>query len=337
MDKIGSVMNNHPHTNTSNFPLKNKRKNPNHPLSPFIDRYISFLTAERNLSLSTVTNYKRQLRVFTMFTNISNPGLITQKLIRQYKVYLRNTYKKNNAQLSASTINIYLIALRNFLRYLSVHENLSVLTPDKIDLLKTHDRIIKVLTDEQIDLLLSEPQKSKRPQAIRDCAILELLFSTGMRVSELVQLNRDDVNLKTGEMSVVGKGKKVRVVFITNTAKEAITTFLETREDTFPPLFIRTSGPRTDTITDNGEGLRLSTRSIWNIVHHYALTSGIVNDPSPHTIRHTLATSLLRRGADLRSVQEILGHASVSTTQIYTHVTNPELKKIHKKFHPRNS
>ncbi len=321
--------------NTNNTtPLSNKK--PTHPLGKHVDRYLNYLTAEKNLSLHTVENYRRDLEIFLKFDPPTNPTAIDSDIIRKYKVYLRQHVGRNESNLKSSTVNMYLIALRGFLRYLILQENIKTLPPEKIELLRVGDRQIKVLNDEQISALLEAPAASNKPQAVRDTAILELLFSTGMRVSELTRLNRDDVNLKTREMSILGKRKKVRVVFITDTAATAIKKYLDSREDSFKALFLRTAGPKTDVLSDGGEGLRLTTRSIWNIVHHYSLSSGIVTDPSPHTLRHTLATILLRRGADLRSVQEILGHEDISTTQIYTHVTNPQLKEIHRKFHPRN-
>lgn len=321
-----------------NTPSTNKepKKTPPHPLKKFVDNYLNYLTAEKNLALHTVENYRRDLDIFLKFNPPHNPLGIDADTIRKYKVYLRQHIGRNQSNLKSTTVNMYLIALRGFLRYLILQENLKTLSPDKIELLRVGDRVVKVLTDEQISALLAAPLNSKKSQAERDTAILEMLFSTGLRVSELTRLNRDHVNYKTREMSIIGKRKKVRVVFITDTAADAVKKYLDTREDNYAPLFIRTAGPKTDKITGSGEGLRLTTRSIWNIVHHYSLLSGIVSDPSPHTLRHTLATILLRRGADLRSVQEILGHEDISTTQIYTHITNPQLKEIHHKFHPRN-
>jgi len=310
--------------------------NSKHPLKKFAENFLNYLTAEKNLSLFTVENYRRDLEIFMSFNPPSKPEHINSDVVRKYKIFLRQHIGKTKANLRSSTINTYLIALRSFLRYLAVQENLTVMSPEKIELLKVGDRRIKVLTEEQISALLAAPLSSKKSFALRDAAILELLFSTGLRVSELTRLNVTDVNLKTREMSVLGKRRKVRVVFITDAAADSLKRYMDSRDDKYLPLFLRTSGPKSDPLSDQGESLRLTTRSIWNIVHHYALESKIIADPSPHTIRHTLATILLRRGADLRSVQEILGHENVSTTQIYTHVTNPQLKEIHKKFHPRN-
>lgn len=314
-----------------------RRGSPPHALQGLVDAYLRYLVAERNLSLKTVDSYRRRLAGFLAFDPPPSPTAIDPDTIRAFKVYLRGRVDpRSRRALKASSINLYLIVLRNFLRYCATQEDLKVLPLDKIELLDVREREIKVLTDEQVELLLEAPGASKKSTALRDRAILELLFSTGARVSELASLNRDQVNLKTREMSIRGKRGKVRVIFVSDTAAEALRDYLNTRDDAYPPLFIRYAGPRIDAVTEGGEHLRLTTRSIWNIVHHYALRAGIVTNPSPHTLRHTLATTLLRRGADLRSVQEILGHADVSTTQIYTHVTNPQLKEIHRKYHPRN-
>lgn len=301
-----------------------------------MEEYLNYLAAEQNRSPATVAHYRRHLALFLSFDPPPRPEDILPDTVRAYKLFLRRRGGRKGATLAASTINTKLITLRNFLRYLATQEERSVLPPWKVELLATGDRQVKVLTDDEVDRLLAAPLASRKPQAARDQAILELLFSTGMRVSELTRLNVDHVNLKTREMSIRGKRSKVRVVFITDAAADALQAYLKARRDSFAPLFLRTAGPKAEAITDRGESLRLSPRSVENVVHHYALRSGIVTDPSPHTLRHTLATILLRRGADLRSVQEILGHADVSTTQIYTHVTNPQLKEIHRRFHPRN-
>lgn len=307
-----------------------------HPLRRWVDEYLNYLTAEQNRSLNTVAIYRKSLETFLRFGPPPRPEEVSLDTIRGYKLSLRQQKSKVGKSLKASSINTYLIVLRGWLRYLRVQEDLTVLPPEKIELLKTGERTVKVLTEEQVEQLLVAPTSSRKRQAARDRAILELLFSTGARVSELTKLNRDEVNLKTREMSILGKRRKVRVVFVTDSAAEALEGYLDTRQDALRPLFIRYAGPKADRVTTDGEELRLTTRSIWSIVHHYARVAGLVNDPSPHTLRHTLATTLLRRGADLRAVQEILGHEDISTTQIYTHVTNPQLKEIHRKFHPRN-
>lgn len=315
---------------------RNSRQALPHPLRQWVDDYLNYLTAEQNRSLNTVTIYRKSLETFLRFGPPPRPEEISLDTVRGYKLFLRQQKSKAGKSLKSSSINTYLIVFRGWLRYLRVQEDLEVLPPEKIELLKTGERVVKVLTDDQVEQLLAAPARSEKRQAVRDRAILELLFSTGARVSELVRLNQDDVNLKTREMSILGKRRKVRVVFVTDSAAEALREYLGTRQDTGKPLFIRYAGLKADRVTTDGEELRLTTRSIWSIVHHYARVAGLVTDPSPHTLRHTLATILLRRGADLRAVQEILGHEDISTTQIYTHVTNPQLKEIHRKYHPRN-
>jgi site-specific recombinase XerD len=216
---------------------------------------------------------------------------------------------------------------------LAQQEGLDILPPDRVELMKEPDREVKVLNEESLEALLSAPSTKTR-QGLRDKAVLELLFSTGMRVSELVSLDVDDVNLKTREMSVMGKGGKIRVVFISDDAADSLANYLGIREDAYKPLFIRYAGGKTSAL--DGEDLRLTVRSIQKIVKRYARKVGLAVEPSPHTLRHTFATDLLRRGADIRAVQELLGHSNIATTQIYTHVTNPQLKEIHKKYHRGN-
>jgi site-specific recombinase XerD len=217
------------------------------------------------------------------------------------------------------------------LKYLIVIEKIEVLPPDEIILGKSEGRIPKFLQDEQLKSIFSVQNINKR-SGIRDKAILLLLYSTGLRVSELVSLNVSDVNLKTGEFAVVGKGRKVRTVYLNETAKSALQKYINVRKDTFKPLFLRYSGKELENIDEDGEKLRLTVRSIQRLVKKYALNAGISVDATPHTLRHSFATSLLSQGADLRSVQELLGHSNLSTTQIYTHVTNKKLKEVHKEF-----
>jgi site-specific recombinase XerD len=205
--------------------------------------------------------------------------------------------------------------------------------PDRIELIEEGDRKVKVLDESSLERFLAAPD-TRSQQGLRDKAILELLFSTGLRVSELVGLNVKDVNLKTREISVMGKGRKIRVVFVSDSAAESLKNYLGARQDEFKPFFIRFKGGHP--IDPEGWDARLTVRSIQKLVKKYALIAGIAVDPSPHTLRHTFATDLLRRGADIRSVQEMLGHANIATTQIYTHITNPQLKEVHRKFHRGN-
>jgi site-specific recombinase XerD len=218
------------------------------------------------------------------------------------------------------------------LKYLIVDEELDVVPPEQVILGKSEGSIPKVLDDEQLRKLFETQDLNKR-SGLRDRAILETLFSTGLRVSELTGLDVENVNLETGEFSVVGKGRKVRIVYLSPTAREWIRRYLATRKDDFNPLFLRYSGKSMEKDDLNGQSLRLTPRSVQRLVKKYTLRSGIAVDATPHTLRHTFATGLLREGADLRSVQELLGHSNVATTQIYTHVTNRQLKDVHKKFH----
>jgi len=205
--------------------------------------------------------------------------------------------------------------------------------PDRIELIEEGDRKVKVLDASALERFLAAPDP-KSQQGLRDKAILELLFSTGLRVSELVGLDVKDINLKTREISVMGKGRKIRVVFVSDEAAEALDKYLGARQDEYKPLFIRYKGGHP--IDPEGWDARLTVRSLDRLVKKYALIAGIAMDPTPHTLRHTFATELLRAGADIRSVQEMLGHKDISTTQIYTHITNPQLKEVHRKFHRGN-
>ncbi|HDQ88796.1 MAG TPA: site-specific tyrosine recombinase XerD [candidate division WWE3 bacterium] len=222
--------------------------------------------------------------------------------------------------------------MRAFLKYLIVEVGLDVVPPDRIILGKESDRVPSVLNDEQLEHLFSVQDLNKR-SGIRDRAILETLFSTGLRVSELVALDTEDINLKTGEFTVIGKGGKARIVYLSDSAKDWLRRYLSTRRDEFKPLFLRYSGKSMEKDDPDGESLRLSARSIQRMVKKYVKRSGLAVDATPHTLRHTFATDLLSEGADLRSVQELLGHSDVSTTQIYTHITDKRLKEVHEKYH----
>lgn len=297
-------------------------------------RYLEYLELEKNKSPKTITNYSFYLLRFEKFSQIKNVTEITPPLVRQFKLYLNRYKTAKGTALKKVTINYHLIALRNFLKYCLRIEELIVMAPDKIELLDKEEREIKTLNDTDLERLIHAPDLNLK-EGRRDRAILELFFSSGLRVSELVSLNRDQINLETREFSIRGKGGYIRVAFISEKAVWALKMYLAKREDAFRPLFIRFSGPAADT-GSFGEDLRLSSRSMENIVKKYAKKAGIMTDPTPHTLRHSFATDLLSAGADLRSVQELLGHKNVATTQIYTHVTNPQLKAVHKKFHPGN-
>ena len=259
---------------------------------------------------------------------------INEELIRNFRLYLsREYFNPFKGELKRQTQNYFLVALRSLFRFL-IKKGYDVISPEQIDLGKSRDRTIKFLTDDEVKKLLTAPD-TKKISGVRDKAILETLFSTGLRVSELVRLNRNQINLEDGEFGVVGKGGKARVVFLSRSAIEALHNYLLVRDDPYKPLFIRCSGPRIDTgLTD--EKLRLSVRSVERLVDKYQKKAGISSRIGPHILRHSFATDLLSHGADLRSVQEMLGHKNISTTQVYTHVTDPGLKEVHKKFHSGN-
>ncbi len=304
------------------------------PLSQAIDRYLLHLESELGKSSLTVKNYAHQLRDFLVAVQVPSPGKIEKATIQHYKQYLHRFRDPRGKELTVRTKNHRLTVLRAFLRYLVQEEELTVYPPDRVQRFKEDPRQVKVLFSEELERLLEAPD-TKILRGKRDKAILETFFSTGMRLSELASLSRKDLNFKTREISVRGKRGKIRVVFLSDAAVEALQCYLSAREDAFAPLFVR---PFKDSVKQDlsGESLRLNVRSIQNIVKKYALIAGIVTDPSPHTLRHSFATDLLRNGADLRSVQEMLGHKDLSTTQIYTHVTNPQLKEVHRKFHGKS-
>lgn len=263
-----------------------------------------------------------------------NVEKIDENIIRNFRLYLSNQYRNpHKGDLKRQTQNYFLVALRSFFRYL-IKQKLKVLPPEMIELGKQNDRTIKYLLPEELDKLFSCVETSDEP-GIRDRAILEMLFSTGLRVSELAALNRDQVNLDAGEFGVIGKGGKARVVFLSKRAIECLERYVAVRKDPYRALFIRYSGPKAEEgLTD--EKSRLSVRSIERMIEKYRKRAGILFRIGPHILRHSYATDLLTHGADLRSVQEMLGHKNISTTQIYTHVTNLRLKEIHDKFHSGN-
>jgi len=302
-------------------------------------KYLEYCEIERNLSQNTIKMYHFYLTDFSTWAKkyLKKEKLslkdIDEELVKKYRVDLnRRISSKSNREFKRSTQKTFLVALRALLKYLVVTESMEILSPEKIILGKAEDRVPKVLSTDQLRRML-EVQNLDRKSGIRDRAILETLYSTGLRVSELVALNRDEVNLNSGEFTVVGKGRKARIVYLSPEAIKWLKKYLAARADPFVPLFIRYSGKKMQENDFDGESLRLTPRSIQRLVKKYVRRSGISTDATPHTLRHTYATGLLSKGADLRSVQELLGHSNVSTTQIYTHVTNPQLKDVHRKFH----
>lgn len=291
--------------------------------------YLEYLEIERNRSRKTVENYGRYLDRFVRFSKATAVSQVTEDLIRQYRLYLNRLHDSTNEPLKRVTQNYHIIALRNFLKYLAKRGIRSV-APERVELGKQEERQVTFLEHGELDRLLGAPV-GQGLAAMRDRAMLATLFSTGMRVSELCSLDRDMVNGRQGEISVRGKGGKVRVVFLSDRAKENLAQYLAKRPDVDESLFIRI--PRSGTF-GKAEDLRLTPRTIQRLVKKYAVKAGIMGKKvSPHTIRHSYATDLLRNGADIRSVQAMLGHSSVTTTQIYTHVTDTQLREVHRRFH----
>lgn len=312
-------------------PTTSKSANFQSPLASAIARYLAYLQSEENKSTLTVQNYRQSLELLQMLSPVKKVEDFSKETVRMFKQQLHEFRMRNGGELGVRTKNHHLTVLRAFLRYLLQEEELDVYPPDRVKRFKEEQRKVKVLYAEELERLLHAPDTSTK-EGKRDRAILELFFSTGLRLAELRGLNRKDINFDTREISVRGKRNKLRVVFLSDQAVAAIKDWLEIRLDHLHPLFIRKPGQATN-ILPPGEEFRLSRISIYGIVKKYARVAGIVTDPSPHTLRHSFATDLLRSGADLRSVQELLGHKDLSTTQIYTHVTNPQLKEVHKKFH----
>lgn len=302
-------------------------------LSKLTTDFLEYLEVERNSSPLTIRNYAHYLARFLDFAGDISPTSIDAELIRKYRVYLaRFVDDKTGLSLKRVTQNYFLIALRAFLKYLAKIDVTS-LSSEKIELGKADPRPVTVLDEDQLSRLLNGPDLSK-DDGLRDKAILETLFSTGLRVSELAKLNKDQINLERKEFGIIGKGNKERVVFLSDSAVTWITHYLVVRNDSFKPLFIRYSG-EVDS-TNGGEKMRLTPRSIERVVEKYVKKARLPIKATPHTLRHSFATDLLINGADIRSVQEMLGHSNISTTQIYTHITNKQLGDVHKAFHSGN-
>ncbi len=308
-------------------------------LAELMIRYLEYCEIEKNLSQNTIKMYHFYLYDFMDWAlaylkkEKITPQDLDYELIKKYRLDLnRRISSKSHEGFKMSTQKTFLVAVRAFLKYLIVEEQLEVISPDQIILGKSGDRIPKVLEEDQMKKLFEVQDLNKR-SGLRDRALLETLFSTGLRVSELSNLDVSDINLNTGEFSVIGKGRKARIVYLSPSAIDWLRKYLQTRNDSYSPLFLRYSGKHMEEQDFEGDSLRLTPRSVQRLIKKYVLRAGIAVDATPHTLRHTFATGLLREGADLRSVQELLGHSNVSTTQIYTHVTNKQLKDVHKKFH----
>jgi site-specific recombinase XerD len=317
-------------------------------------RFLEYLEIEKGRSRKTTGNYDHYLDRFLNWSKITRPEEITDDLISRYRIYLNRFQDEQGRNLKKTTQSYYIIALRSFLKYMA-KKNIPTLQAEKVEIGKTPKKEVEFLRAEEVERIL-EAADGTDFKALRDRAILELLFSSGLRVSELTDLNRDKLDLKNQEFSVRGKGDKIRVVFISDTAKLALQRYLDKRIDVDPAVFVRDAkalekfsskkeivrknekdkqerDPARNASRSDAGGLRLTPRSVQRIVKYYAAKAGIIKDVHPHTLRHSFATDLLINGADIRSVQSMLGHSSITTTQIYTHITNPQLKEVHKAFH----
>jgi site-specific recombinase XerD len=314
-------------------------------------QFLEYIEIEKGRSLKTVENYDRYLSRFLLHTGVKSPKDINDDCIREYRLWLNRQETRSIRGMSQNTLkkktqNYYMIALRAFLKYLA-RMDIKSLSPDRIELAKVPERSLDLISIEELGRLLDTPDTNTL-RGLRDRTIMELLFSTGLRVSELCSLPRE-INLNLDELSVRGKGEKVRVVFLSPEAKKWLKMYLDKRDDMDDALFVQILGKDSNSesksssaksarnsspkLAVNRDSLRLTSRSVERIVRQYAIKAGISKKVTPHVIRHSFATDLLRNGADLRSVQMLLGHANIGTTQIYTHVTDSELKKVHQKFH----
>lgn len=291
--------------------------------------FLEYLEIEQNRSPKTIQNYDHYLTRLIDFAGEIKVSDINPELIRKWRLWLNRLGTNTSDELGKATQNYHLIALRSFLKFCAKRD-IPALTADKVELARTKRKQVTFLTEEELGRIFEQPD-IKTIGGLRDRAIIELLFSSGLRVSELVGLDRDHINLKRREFMVRGKGQKDRPIFISPDAASWIEQYINKRQDTAKPLFIRYSGSKQADLSGNYQ--RLTVRSIQRLVARYALMAGITKHVSPHTLRHSFATDLLMNGADIRSVQAMLGHSNIATTQIYTHVTDPHLRAVHEKFH----
>jgi len=305
-------------------------------LTTLVRQFLEYLEIERNCSKLTIRNYDHYLMVMIEYfqTELGRKPLISDldmNSVRKFRLYL-SRQPGIFGEMKSVTQGYYVIALRSFLKW-CVKNDMPAMAPEKLEVPKSKDHSLKFLNGDQMVRLLNQPLLSSKT-GLRDKAILELLFSTGLRVSELVSLNRDQIDLKTREFGIIGKGGKQRVVFISHQAATFMDRYLKSRMDRLKPLFLGMGGKKD--ITDSDEKSRLTARSVQRLVKNYVHKAKLPVDATPHTLRHSMATDLLQAGADLRSVQELLGHKNIATTQIYTHITDARLKEVHDKFHRGN-
>ena len=291
--------------------------------------YLEYLEIEKNRSAKTLENYNRYLDRFLGFVKTDNLSSVNEETIRQYRLYLNRLKDADGNLLKKVTQNYHIIALRNFLKYLAKRDIKSV-SAEKIELGKQEQREVTFLEPDELQRLLDSPEGNNLA-SLRDRALLTTLFSTGMRVSELCSLDRNKIDVNRGEVGIRGKGGKIRVVFLSDNTKKYLKDYIDKRPDADEALFIRIPKSK---IFNKDSDLRLTPRSIQRIIKKHSIKAGIMGkNVSPHTLRHSFATDLLRNGADIRSVQAMLGHSSVTTTQIYTHITDKQLREVHEKFH----
>lgn len=297
------------------------------------ENFLDWLEVIKNKSPKTVEQYSRHLEKFWEYLedkNIDSYTFVVEEITLKLAEWFRTHLYKLNAKISIKTANAYMITLRAFLKYLE-KQGVKTLSPTAIDLIKAEPRQVEFLTEDELKKLFSIPDTGTLIGK-RDIAIMECIYSTWLRISELTWLNKTDINLETREFAVRGKWRKIRVVYLTEHASSLIQEYLNARNDHLSPLFIRHNVHNDNIDVLEDESMRLSRFFITNMIKSYAVKSWILKNISAHTLRHSFATTLLWAGADLRSIQEMLGHASITTTQVYTHVTNPQLKNIHKKF-----
>lgn len=300
--------------------------------SEYMSDFLEYLEVEKGRSLKTIENYSLYLNRFVEFSDDIKVSKLNAQTISKWRQWLNRYTGDEGRTMGKATQNYHLIAMRSFLKYLA-RRDIESLAPEKIELATSKRPQVSFLTQDEV-VRLFEAINTDNVIGLRDRAIVELLFSTGLRVSELAALNIKDLNFKTGEFSVRGKGQKDRPVYVSESAANVLAQYIEARQDDYTPLFVHYRGTQSD--FNGGEYTRLTVRSIQRIVERYAKKAGIAKHVTPHTLRHSFATDLLTNGADLRSVQSLLGHTNIATTQVYTHVTDPQLHKAHLKYHSGN-